>query len=308
MPITLPPISRRRFLTGSLAAASSLVLARRLRAQDKPLDPNRFVLLSDTHIAGDRAFEHKTKIRPWDTFAQAAAQITDLPVRPAAVLVNGDCAALKGLPEDYATLVEALDPIRKSGLPLHLVLGNHDHRENFAKALPVHDARQNAQALAGRHVSLVQSPRADLYLLDSLNVTDKTPGVLGDAQIAWLAKSLDARPDRPAVIFVHHDPDNPAKRGEKPLTGLTDTAAFMDVLLPRKQVKAYVFGHTHRWERAERDGVHLVNLPPTAWVFDPARPRGWVDLVLKQDGATFQLNSLDPKHAQHRQTMDLKWR
>src|SRR5688572_13703336 len=183
MPIILPPVSRRRFLTGSLAAASSLILPRRLLSDEKPLDPHRFVLLSDTHVAGDRAFEHVTKIKPWETFSQAAAQIAGLPVRPSAVLINGDCAAMTGLPEDYATLIQGLDPLRRSGLTLHLVLGNHDHRENFSKALPVEGAKQKDDALTGRHVSFIESERANLFLLDSLDETNKTPGVLGEKQL-----------------------------------------------------------------------------------------------------------------------------
>src|SRR5690349_15273546 len=64
MPITLPPlrslpaISRRRFLAGSLAAGAGLLLRRPLLAADEtvqsvPVDPHRFALLSDTHIAAD---------------------------------------------------------------------------------------------------------------------------------------------------------------------------------------------------------------------------------------------------------------
>ena len=26
-------------------------------------------------------------------------------------------------------------------------------------------------------------------------------------------------------------------------------------------MKAYVFGHTHTWKLAEKDGIHLINLP-----------------------------------------------
>jgi hypothetical protein len=109
-------------------------------------------------------------------------------------------------------------------------------------------------------------------------------------------------------VFVHHDPDNPVARGQKVLTSLTDTPAFLELILAKKQVKAYVFGHTHRWNHFVYGGVHFINLPPTAWTFDKTRPRGWVDLSLKAGGATFQLNSLDPAHAQHGQKLELEWR
>jgi len=76
----------------------------------------------------------------------------------------------------------------------------------------------------------------------------------------------------------------------------------------RTQVKALVFGHTHDWHHYERDGVQFVNLPPTAWLFKAGRPRGWVDLNLTETGATFELRSLDTKHPEHGQKLDLKWR
>jgi hypothetical protein len=78
--------------------------------------------------------------------------------------------------------------------------------------------------------------------------------------------------------------------------------------LPRKQVKAHVFGHTHNWTHFTRDGLHSVNLPPTAWVFKEGRPQGWTDLRLTESGATFELRCLDTTHPEHGQKLDLKWR
>lgn len=35
------------------------------------------------------------------------------------------------LPIGFTLIKELYRPIREAGIPLHLVLGNHDHRENF---------------------------------------------------------------------------------------------------------------------------------------------------------------------------------
>ena len=59
---------------------------------------------------------------------------------------------------------------------------------------------------------------------------------------------------------------------------------------------------------ARYQDIHLVNLPPTAYLFDKARPNGWVLAALKEDGATLTLNALDKRHADHGKTVDLKWR
>jgi len=76
-----------------------------------------------------------------------------------------------------------------------------------------------------------------------------------------------------------------------------------------RQVKAFIFGHTHNWHvETHASGVQLVNLPPTGYVFKEGRPSGWVRATLARDGAEFELRSLDPQHPEHAQVKRLKWR
>jgi 3',5'-cyclic AMP phosphodiesterase CpdA len=151
-------------------------------------------------------------------------------------------------------------------------------------------------------------------MLDSLDVTKQTPGLLGGDQLAWLAKTLDASADKVNLVMVHHNPYAPPPKGppvpdKSKVPGLIDTAALLDVLSPRKQAKALIFGHTHRWSHEQRDdGLHLVNLPTTAYVFSPEQPSGWTDARLEETGATFELHTLDPKHAWSGQKLNLTWR
>lgn len=300
MPISMPPISRRRFLAGSLAAGMGMLAGcSHLGRRAGDVDANRFALLSDTHLPADKTYVHKDGTAPWTNFQKASAEIRGLTTRPAAVLVSGDCARIHGLPEDYVTVVEGMKSFSDAGLPVHMALGNHDHRENFWKAMPADVARQTD--LEEKHALIVSSPRANWFLLDSLVETNKTPGSLGERQLAWLAKALDERADKPAIVMLHHDP-NPAK------SGLEDTGALMDVLLPRKQVKAYVYGHTHIWQHSAQEGMHLVNLPPTAWLFDAKRPNGWVDVHLGKNGATLELRAFNAKHPEHGKKVELAWR
>src|SRR5205085_5467308 len=150
-----------------------------------------------------------------------------------------------------------------------------------------------------------ETPLANWYLLDSLDKTNVTPGRLGSEQLEWLKKALDARTNKPAIIFGHHHPDFATS---VPVGGLLDTQALFDVLGPRKQVKAYIFGHTHHWELAQRDGIHLINLPPVAYVFQPKDPSGWVDVSLSKDGAVLAFYSLDTAHPAHGKKHELTWR
>ena len=302
MPIHLPPINRRRFLAGTLAAGAGLLLPRRLAAQ-QPLDPDAFLLLADPHICEDRGKEHDG-VKPAPSFEQAGREMLALTTRPAGAIIAGDCAFNHGMPGDYATLGKLIEPLREAGLPMHFALGNHDHRENFLAAFP--EAKSDSigdSSVPGKFVSVLETRHANWFLLDSLDKTNVTPGALGEAQLAWLAKAIDARPDKPALLLAHHNPDPTAKP-----SGLTGTQAFFDVLAPRRQVKAYFFGHTHCWNLGRFKDLHLVNVPALAWLFDKKQPRGFVTAQLRPDGATLVLHALDHEHAKHGQTIDLKWR
>ncbi len=312
MPITLPPVSRRRFLAGSLAAAASTAVGKRASnatgvssAPPQPSigrrhDANRFALLSDLHVAADPATVNRG-VNPAGNLRRACAGVTALPTMPAAAIVTGDLAMKSGKPGDYATLAALLRPLGEAGLPVHLGLGNHDHRDRFRQALYGSASSPPGDRRTGpRHVSLIKSPRANLFLLESLNWTNFTRGALGAAQINWLARGLDARRDKPAIVLLHHNPI-----GWK---GISDGPALMDALRPRRQVKAIVFGHTHNWAATHDAGLHLINLPPVAYVFGAGQPNGWVDLQLNDVGATLQLHAISQEHPRHGETLNLAWR
>jgi 3',5'-cyclic-AMP phosphodiesterase len=302
MPIHLPPINRRRFLAGALAAGTGLFLPRPLAAQ-QPFDPDTFLLLADPHICEDRDKEQRG-VKPAHSFEQVAGEMLALPTRAAGAIIAGDCAFNRGLPGDYTMLGNLIEPLRKAGLPMHFALGNHDHRDNFLAAFP--DAKSGSignSVVPGKFISVLETRHANWFLLDSLDKTNVTPGALGEVQLAWLAKALDARPDKPALVLAHHNPNLTANS-----TGLAGTDAFFEVLTPRKQVKAYFFGHTHCWHLGRHDDLHLVNIPAVAWLFDKTQPRGFVTAQLRPDGATLVLHALDRTHAKHGQTIDLKWR
>lgn len=302
MPIHLPPLSRRQFLTGALATSAGLMLSSRLAAAaGRPVDENAWALLSDSHVAADRA-KMARGINMAGQLAAVIADVLDQPRRPAAAFINGDLAFNSGEAADYTTFVDLIAPLRAAGVPLHLALGNHDHRERFWSAV-----REDAAArrpVVDRHVALVRAARANWLMLDSLDKTNSTPGLFGAEQVRWLAKTLDQNPRRPAIVVAHH---NPSLSAEK--VNIIDEAALFEVLRPRRQVKAFIFGHSHRWNVAQdTSGIHLINLPPTGYVFEPARPAGWVLARLESKGMRLQLRCLDTARPDHGQTVELAWR
>jgi hypothetical protein len=156
-----------------------------------------------------------------------------------------------------------------------------------------------------KHVSIVKSERANFFLLDTLEFVNKTPGLLGSQQLDWLAESLDAHANKPALISLHH---NPNFAQVLDIGGLKDTPEFWKILVARKHVKAVFFGHTHHWSKLTQNGIHCVNLPPTAYVFQKPDPNGWVELLLEENSARLIVHALDAKHPSHHEKIDLPWR
>lgn len=302
MPIHLPALSRRGFLASTVSTVALGAVAKRGSAA-APTESASWILFSDTHVAEDRQAQ-RGEASMAEHLTQACRESLEHVPQAAGVLINGDCAHLEGLRGDYGTLVELLEPLRAAGKPVHLGLGNHDHRQNFWEVLERRG--ESALSSAERHATVIETAVANLFLLDSLRRTNETPGELGEAQRCWLAEELDRHADRPAIVFTHHQPL--AEDAKTEGTGLADTGALFEVLAPRRQVKALLFGHTHHWQVRERDGIHLVNLPAVAYPFAPRDPVGWVRLDLMAGGATLELRCLDPAHPKHLERHELTWR
>ena len=300
MPVVLPALSRRRFLRQSMAACAGVAAGSCLRSEARELDEHSWALFSDTHLAADRT----SIVRGVDmagNFEQAARELLALPDRPGRLLINGDCAYNLGDKSDYALLAEFLEPIRRGQMPVLLSLGNHDEREHFWDVFK--EERTRNRPLADRQAMLVSTAHSNWFILDSLEKTLSTPGRIGKPQLEWLAQTLDANADKPAVVVVHHNP------GISGNLGLRDTQELFEVIRPRRQVKAYIFGHTHSWKiEKDQSGLHLVNLPPVAYVFHAGDPSGWVHATTREDGLKLQLHCLDKAHKLNQQVTDLVWR
>lgn len=304
MPLHLSPLSRRQFLVSTLAAG--VVTCRNGFSAETAADPQRWIVTADTHIAADRQRIH-LGAKMAENLSRVLAEVTALEPKPAGFMLDGDAALTDGRSGDYATLGELLKPLAAAAIPVHVTLGNHDDRKNARTGLlrGTGQSPLESQPLESHHVSLVEAERANWFLLDSLDVVNKTPGRLGNKQLAWLTQALDSRADKPALIVLHHDPKWP---GETRTPSLIDSEPFYAALAPRKHVKAIFCGHTHVWKQNKRDDIHLINLPPVAYVFAAGQPNGWVDVRLREKGAVLKLHTLDAKHKKNGETLELAWR
>ena len=307
MPIILPPITRRQFIKRSLAFGGTAIMApHALAAADRKgagLDQNRVALLADTHISVDpsrvypgtkwpgtpvKEGEHES-VNMAACLAEAAKSVLALNPRPAHLIVNGDCALSNGKESEYKEFLRLVEPLRAAGITVHVTIGNHDNRENLWKSLPFLKEEQ-----MGVQAGVVELPHANLVLLDS-----GKRGVLGEEQLDWLAKELDQRADKPALIFGHYNPY--PNRGVRPIKGMSDGPSLLKVLAERKHARGYFYGHTHEWQYDQRDHLHLINQPAVSYYFGKGHAHGWVDMKLTETTAELELQCIDPKHKQHRE-------
>ena len=307
MPIILPPITRRQFIKRSLAFGGTAIIApHALAAADRKgagLDQNRVALLADTHISADptrvypgtkwpgtpvKEDEHES-VNMAACLAEAAKSVIALNPRPAQLIVNGDCALSNGKESEYKEFLRLVEPIRAAGITVHVTIGNHDNRENLWKLLPFLKEEQ-----MGVQAGVVELPHANLVLLDS-----GKRGVLGEEQLDWLAKELDQRADKPALIFGHFNPY--PNRGVRPIKGMRDGPSLLKLLAERKHARGYFYGHTHEWQYDRREHLHLINQPAVSYYFGKGHAHGWVDMKLSETTAELELQCIDPKHKQHRE-------
>lgn len=304
MPVHLGLQPRRQFLSTVAACSATAVLATMpqtsLFGQDR--DTEFLALLSDTHIP-DNPDVVARDVNMTNNLRTVVSQITQLATKPAHLFINGDCAYLKGMPEDYKNLAQCLAPLADAQIPVHLTMGNHDDRAPLYEALK--NQRPKESLVQSKHVSIIEGRFANWFLLDSLDKVNVVSGALGAEQLEWLTRELKQRRDKPALVMAHHNPQFEAPEEGKSWFGISDTASLFELLDSMPHVKAFIFGHSHTWKYSKRNSLHLVNLPPVAYVFENTQPNGWVEAIVNATSVRFRLQSLDAKHPKHNDTVEI---
>lgn len=309
MPTSLLPISRRRFLQSSVvAAAAGWVTLRTVHAADEASDPNYYVFMADTHIDRDpdrvrhMANRHVNMRANLD---KAVADILSNKPYPAGAIINGDCAHDVGLEGDYQVLARCIAPLLEAGIAVHMTMGNHDDRGPFYEVLA--NMRPEQPLVQDQHVLILDTPHAYLFLLDSLLRVNYTPGRLGEDQITWLKHALQAHQDKPVILFAHHYPQWHGAGGQHfGRNGLQDGDDLFAAVTDHEHVRAFLFGHSHRWEvgRTYRH-VALINQPAVAYVFREEQPSAFLHARFEPQGMNLQLECLDTRHPWHGQRHEI---
>ena len=204
--------------------------------------------LSDPHIGADWADGD-----PVAAFAAAVDCVRAMRPQPDAVLVSGDLADHGGDLE-YEQVREVLAPLRA---PIFALPGNHDDRETLRR----HFGLPGTGAEPVRY-SVDLGPLR-LVVLDS-TLPGEDPGVLDGEQLAWLGSVLDASPEQPTLIAMHHPPLRTGILAWDAI-GLADRSrrSLGEVLDGHRQVRGIVAGHLHRTMVGELAGTSVLTVPST---------------------------------------------
>ena len=158
--------------------------------------------------------------------------------RPDVVIITGDLTEC-GLEAEYATLVDILK--RTLSLPVYVIPGNHDRRENLRRGLAhlpgvIADPEFVQYAVEDHAVRLV--------MLDTV-VPGAGYGALSAGQLDWLDRTLAAQPSKPTLVGMHHPPFATGIPHMDRIA-LLDAHPFRSVIARHPQVERIVCGHHHR--------------------------------------------------------------
>ncbi len=194
------------------------------------------------------------------------AQITDLHVRPAGktangfvdvngmleaavasllsqsrtpdlVLATGDLTD-NGLIEEYQELRRILAPL---SMPVYLIPGNHDRRENLRTVFADHGYLPPGDGFL--HYVIEGHP-VRLIGLDTL-VAGETHGEMCEARLGWLEARLAEAPDQPTLLFMHHPPFATGLRAMD-LINCRGGDAMAALVRRYPAIERVICGHHHR--------------------------------------------------------------
>jgi 3',5'-cyclic AMP phosphodiesterase CpdA len=179
--------------------------------------------VAETNMLTDRAFR----------------AVATLPQKPDAVVISGDLTDC-GLTSEHAVLAVMLRR-HLGGLPVYMIPGNHDRRENLRADLKdwpgVANDPEFVQYVIDHHA-------VRLVMLDTV-VPGAGHGMLCAKRLAWLEATLAAAPEQPTVVAMHHPPFV-CGIAHMDAINLRNADEFTAIIAKHRQVERIVCGHHHR--------------------------------------------------------------
>jgi Icc protein len=151
-------------------------------------------------------------------------------------VLTGDLAE-KGDIEAYRSLRDCLNMLT---IPCHLMIGNHDNRENFLKVFPNAPIDKN-----GFIQSVIDTASGRFLLLDTVQQNLRS-GSYCAKRGKWLKDQLAAAVNTEVYLFMHHPPFDIGIPCLDHIRLLKESDFFTHIIAPYSNIKHLFLGHGHR--------------------------------------------------------------
>ncbi len=152
--------------------------------------------ISDTHIVPKgQAWKSLPETKVAARLTLVVNSLNSLTPKPDIVLLTGDTID-DGGKAAYDHLKEILRPL---SMPLYVIPGNHDEREDMRLAFE----KESYMPRHGFIQYVVDSHAIRLIALDTV-VPGETYGLLCQERVGYLKRSLQENTEKPTLIFMHH--------------------------------------------------------------------------------------------------------
>lgn len=203
----------------------------------------KFIHITDLHLvaAGERLWG----LDPLERLRLCFSDVIKYHGDAAFCVISGDLSE-RGDVASYHALQDAL---REFKIPTHLMMGNHDDRQNFQSVFGGIGFVQMHWALQGQH----------FICLDTLKGGATSAGLLDETRRAWLKVALEKTAGAATTIFMHHPPFS-IHHPLMDLIALEDGDGFGE-LIAGHNVRHIFFGHAHRTISGQWRGLSFSALP-----------------------------------------------
>jgi Icc protein len=208
----------------------------------------KFIHFTDLHLVP--AGQTLWGLNPAKRLNACLADIAEHHSDAAFVAITGDLSE-NGNPDTYSLLKDTLATFP---LETHVILGNHDDRDNFKSVYVDYPLDQAGFVQHG----FERDGRVFLFL-DTLKGPPSSAGLYDADRKAWLKAELDKANGKPVYLFMHHPPFGIAH----PLMDLImlDDPEDFAALLKGHDVRHIFFGHGHRAVSGVWRGIGFSALP-----------------------------------------------
>jgi 3',5'-cyclic AMP phosphodiesterase CpdA len=194
----------------------------------------KIIQITDIHLV-DRG-KHLHSLDPTQRLETCIADINAKNADADLCILSGDLSH-NGAIGAYENLHGLLHDL---SIPYHLMIGNHDNRENLLKVFPEIPRDEN-----GFVQSVIDTAAGRFLLLDTVEQGQNWGAYCGKRK-TWLQSQLELSYDRSVYLFMHHPPFEIGIPCLDRIRLMDNADQIHKILEPYKNIKHIFFGHVHR--------------------------------------------------------------